>query len=523
MAAPSTRLNVGTPPPRHPLPPLHRAPTPHPPTPVDRSKMTLHSHPDSPSSPAPIDWPQIADCLRQIVGTQHVFTNPDAADRYSADALTPYRAYYADAAFDRLADVIVRPADTAQVSRVIALAQQRAIPVIPYGGGTGVMGGIVPVHGGIILDMRRLNRLLSVDAASLTADVEAGMVLADLYEALQPHSLMPGHDPYSVPIATVAGTISTNGVGYRAAAFGPMGDQVVALEAVLPNGQVIATRPVPKQSAGPDLNRLFIGSEGVFGVITRATVKVFRQPEAHAFTTVEFADFAHGFAAVCEMSALGIRPTLLDLTEDHEGIQLHLLFEGYREGVDAAQQRALAVCAAAGGRDIGPQSTVEYWQRRHDSALNYRETALGRPRAERWRRQWGRAFDYLHMSLPADRVLEYRRRADALLAARKIRVVEYSLWSRPEFFSMLVVPHGDRQVNGRGDYDPNERANLAAGVDEVLTLAQDMGGVMEYCHGVGIKLNHLLARELGPNQDALRNIKRALDPAGIMNPGKLAL
>ena len=220
--------------------------------------------------------------LQDIVGAEHVLADPDSIDRYSADALTPYRAYYADAAFDRLADVIVRPADTEEVSRVVTFAQKRAIPVIPYGGGTGVMGGILPVDGGIILDVGRLNRLLNVDPSSMIAEAQAGMVLQDLYDGLKPYGLMPGHDPYSVPIATVAGTISTNGVGYRAAAFGPMGDQVVALEVVLPDGRVIETRPVPKQSTGPDLNHLFIGSEGVFGVITRATIKVFRQPEANA-------------------------------------------------------------------------------------------------------------------------------------------------------------------------------------------------------------------------------------------------
>ena len=476
-----------------------------------------------PHLPPPADWPAIADGLTQIVGPEHVLTDAAAIDRYSADALTPYRAYYADAAFDRLADVVVRPADTAEVSRVVALAQKRRIPVIPYGGGTGVMGGVLPVQGGIILDVGRLNRLLRVDAASLTAEVEAGMILQDLYDALQPHGLMPGHDPYSVPIATVAGTISTNGVGYRAAAFGPMGDQVVALEVALPDGRVITTRAVPKASTGPNLNHLFIGAEGVFGVITRATIRVFRQPEAAAYATMEFAGFDDGFRAVTEMTALGIRPALLDLTEDSEGILLHLLFEGYREGVDAALRRTVAICDAAGGWDAGPEPTLAYWRHRHDSALNYRQTALGRPRAERWERQWGRTFDYLHMSLPADRVLEYRRRADLLLEARGIQVVEYCLWSRPEFFSMLVVPSGSRRVAGRDGYDPEVRANLAAGVDEVLTLAQDMGGIMEYCHGVGIKLNHLLGREMGASREVLRNIKQALDPAGIMNPGKLAL
>ena len=478
---------------------------------------------EAPRSPLAVDWPATIASLAQIVGPEHVLTDAAALDRYSADALTPYRAYYADAAFDRLADVIVQPADTDQVSRIVALAQQHGIPVIPYGGGTGVMGGILPVAGGIILDLGRLNRLRHVDTVSQTAEVEAGMILQDLYDALEPYGLMPGHDPYSVPIASVAGTISTNGVGYRAAAYGPMGDQVVALEVVLPDGRIIETRGVPKQSSGPNLNHLFIGAEGAFGIITKATVRVFRQPEAAAFATMEFAEFEDGFAAASEMAALGIRPTLLDLTEDSEGVLLHLLFEGYREGVDAALERTLAVCDDAGGWNVGPEPTLVYWRHRHDSALNYRKTALGRPRAEKWQRQWGRTFDYLHMSLPADRVLEYRRRADELLEARKIRVVEYCLWSRPEFFSMLVVPDGDRRVEGRDGYDADVRANLAAGVDEVLTLAQDMGGIMEYCHGVGIKLHHLLARELGVNRDALLSIKRALDPAGIMNPGKLAL
>ena len=461
--------------------------------------------------------------LSKIVGLEHVLTDAAELDRYSADALTPYRAYYADSAFDRLADAIARPADTDEVSRVVAYAQQNRVPVIPYGGGTGVMGGILPVRGGIILDLGRLNRLLSVDTVSQTVNVQAGMILEDLYAGLEPHGLMPGHDPYSVPIASVAGAISTNGVGYRAAAFGPMGDQVVALEVVLPDGRVIETRPVPKQSSGPNLNHLFIGSEGTFGVITRATLRVFRQPEAAEYATMEFADFDDGFAAVAEMAALGIRPTLLDLTEDDEGVLLHLLFEGYREGVDAGLSRTRLVCEAAGGWDVGPEPTLSYWKHRHDSAINYRQTALGRPREERWQRQWGRTFDYLHMSLPADRVLEYRRRADRMLEARKIKVVEYCLWSRPEFFSMLVVPDGDRRVVGRDGYDPDVRDNLAAGVDEVLTLAQDMGGIMEYCHGVGIKLHHLLGRELGVSRDALLDIKRALDPAGIMNPGKLTL
>ena len=459
----------------------------------------------------------VAESLSRIVGEDNVLSSPYDLDRYSADALTPFRAYRAGYAFERLADLVVRPGSAAEVTQIVTLAAAAGIPLVPYGGGTGVMGGVLPVRGGIVVDVKRLNRILEISPRDLTATVESGVVLQDLADAVAERDLMIGHDPYSVPIATVAGTISTNGVGYRASAFGPMGQQVVALQVVLPDGRILDTRPVPKYSSGPNLNHLFIGSEGVFGIITRATIRVFRRPEAQVFATVAFDSFDRGFDAAAELMALELHPTLLDLTEEEDGIKMFLLFEGYREGVSAQEQRAMQVCTQFGGRDIGPGPTLTYWEERHSSGERYKRNALGRPREERWNRQWGRSFDYLHMALPVSQVLEYRRRCEQMLAARGVRVVEYAIWSRPELFSMMVVPE---DTSGEGD---GFRKNLAEAVEEVLTLAQDMGGVMEYCHGVGMKLNHLLARELGVGHDVIRDLKQTLDPANIMNPGKLGL
>ena len=454
--------------------------------------------------------------LTRIVGAENVLTHPDALDRYTGDALAPSRAFGAEAAFDRLADAVARPGSAAEVSQIAAWANARRIPLIPYGGGTGVMGGVVPAHGGVVLDVKRLNRILAVDPPGLTAQVEAGVILGDLEAELAAYGLMLGHDPYSVPIATVAGAISTNGVGYRACAYGPMGDQVAGLQAVLPDGRIIETRDLPKYSSGPNLNHLFIGAEGAFGVITRATLRVFRLPECARFASVAFDSFDAGFHAVSEMLALGIRPALLDLTEEDGEITLHLRFEGFAEGVAAQAQRAAAVCANGGGRPLGDEPTETYWATRRDSALSYQAAALGQPRRVRWNR-WRRrrGFDYLHLALPASQVLEYRRRAAEILASEGIEVVEYAIWSRPELFSMLITPKSGH---------PNEaRQRLARNVDRVLKLAQDMGGAMEYCHGVGVKLNHLLPRELGPSHEVIRQLKQTLDPNNIMNPGKLAL
>ena len=458
----------------------------------------------------------LINSLTQLLGQENILTDPYDLDRYSGDALSPTRAFGAEDSFDRLADVVARPGSTEDVGAVLKLANEFGTPVIPYGGGTGVMGATVPALGGIVLDLQRMNRILAINPTDMTAEVEAGVVLEDLENALHPLGLLPGHDPYSVPIATVAGTISTNGVGYRAGANGPMGDQVVALEAVLPDGRVMTTRAVPNQSSGPSLKHLFIGSEGVFGVITKATIRIFRLPEVQVFRSVAFDTFDQGFNAAAELFALGVRPTLVDLTEEDDGILFHLLFEGFKEGVEANEKRSLAVCAEFGGRYIGPEPTIAYWEERRQSAENYKVSALGKPRSVRWSRWRGRrGFDYLHLGLPISKVLEYRKCCDEIMAQGGVRATEYAIWSRPELFSMLIMP-----VSGTA---AGSREQLGKTVEQVLLLAQDMGGVMEYCHGVGVKLNHLLAREMGVGQEVVKAMKQALDPNNIMNPGKLGL
>ena len=456
---------------------------------------------------------QLLESLRSVLDAGHVLTGEEERDRYSADALTPFRAFGAAARLERMADMVVIPRTVEQVSEVVRLAAAHKTPIIPYGGGTGVMGAALPVQGGIVVDLKGLNQVLDINPIDRTAVVEAGVLLQDLTGALKPHGLILGHDPWSVSIATVAGAISTNGVGYMAAAYGPMGNQVLGLEVVMPDGQILSTRGLPKYSSGPNLNQLFIGSEGVFGIITKATLRVFRVPEARSFATVAFESFDRGFEAVSEMFAIGLKPTLVDLTEEPDsGVLLYMMYDGYQEGVSAQQERSMKVCAAFGGSDSGPEETMEYWEARHRSGENYQREMLNKPRSVRWNRRGGRGFDYLHLALPISKVLEYRSRCDQLLTKRKIKVVEYAIWTHPELFSMLLVPTEGSDLTSDA---------MSEAVDEVLTLAQDMGGAMEYCHGVGVKLSHLLAREMGVGYDVARSLKQHLDPYNIMNPGKL--
>ena len=465
----------------------------------------------------------VAD-LRRIVGSQNVSTDGEDIGRYSGDALGVYRAFGGAHRLLARPSVLTWPTDSQQVSQVLRFAQRHRVPVVPYGGGTGVMGAATSSDGCIVLNLQRMDAILDVSKEDLTVRVQAGAILEAVAAALERSDLVFGHDPWSRPIATVGGAISTNGVGYTAAAHGSMGQQVLGLEVVLADGEVVRTRGVPKPSYGPSLNHLFIGSEGTLGVITEATLRAFPMPEKRVSREIVFPDFESGFSAVSKLYAEGVRPTVVDFgdelwsEEPSEGREaaLYLAFEGFGQDVDAQDRRATDICRALGGWDGDQQEAKTFWDTRHASADRYRQQVLESPDPDTARRRTlGYKMDYLHVALPVSQVLEYRRRCQKILAARRVVVREWSLWGRPEFLSFLIVEEDGAE----------ERASvsMAYTVDEVLTLAQDMGGTMEYCHGVGTKLAHLMDREMGAGMAVFRRLKEALDPKNILNPGKLGI
>ena len=463
------------------------------------------------------------EAMKRILGPEGVILDETSLEIYSLDAFGRWERQQSAFPIPTVSAVL-QPSSTTEVAQITKLAYQQKIPIVPYGGGTGVMGGIIPIHGGIAVDMKKMNRVIEIDRQDRTATVEAGIILGDLDRVLNEQGLMLGHDPYSVPIATLGGAISTNGVGYRAAKYGSMGDQVLGLEIVLPNGEILQTRAIPKTSVGPSLNPLFIGAEGVFGIITRATVRVFYLPESRVLKTITFPKFEDGFRALVEMFSIGLKPALVDLTEDFEAqehiqgtrvVRMYLVFEGYSEEVDAQVARTLKLCLLSNGEDIGPDLSQEYWDTRHDSAYQYKESFIDQPSSAWPRRDLSRRIAYPHVAIPASRLLQYRSLCEEICFKNNITIREYCLWTHPNLFSMILVDLTLKDSGIRGQLDPV--------VQEMLTLAQDMGGSMEYVHGVGTKLAELVPREMGAGMSILRALKSGLDPHNIMNPGKLAL
>jgi FAD/FMN-containing dehydrogenase len=457
----------------------------------------------------------MADIVRHLIeriGPAHVSLREDDLLGHSADGFGRWRL---NTLARPLAVVFAKTTD--DVQKTLALATENETPVVPYCGGTGVSGGATSAKPGIVLDTSGLDRLRHLDVEGLRADVGAGMVLEDLATAVEANGLLFAHDPWSRPVARLGGSIAVNGVGYQAGGYGVMGEQVLGLEVVLPTGEVISTKGVPKV-AGPDLAPLFIGSEGVLGVITHATVRLFPLPKQRLLFGVSFPGFESGLEAVIAMARQPLRPAILDFSDepgegDKRHAVLYLGFDGLPEEVAVQAAEAKRICQAQGGVLIPQRRVDAFWAKRHESGEWYKREVLGRPPGQQRRRRWG--MDYLHLAIPMSKVAEYYHACRRVTEERGITVHEWGLWGRPEYFSLLIA---DSEPRGNG-----VSQSLRATSDELLRLGQDMGGSMEYCHGVGMKLPHLMERELGPAMTLLRQVKKAVDPAGIMNPGKMGL
>jgi alkyldihydroxyacetonephosphate synthase len=390
------------------------------------------------------------------------------------------------------------------------LANIHRTPVIPLGGGSGLMGGAASVRPGIVLDLSALKDI-HMRAADRMADVGAGVTMHELNQAAMPHGLMCGHDPWTVAVATVGGTIATNSLGYLGGKYGAMGEQVLGLEVVLPTGELLQTRAVEKTSTGPAWQGLFVGAEGCFGVITRATLQLFPLPQERLLQGWRLADFAAGVAAINALLAAGLRPGLLELGDDNPRpdyeppATLYMSFEGPRRVARAEAQEAAALCKQHQGTLLPQRAVQDFWRQRHDLGNAYAD-------ARRTRQDWRRRhppIDYLHVALPPSAVLPYRRQALELLTHYGLQAWQTGLWDYAGLFSMV--------------YSGGELAQLAEAHRALLMLAQDLHGSMEYCHGVGTRLAPLMAREHGAGLAVLRQLKQSLDPQGILNPGKLAL
>src|SRR6058998_2130091 len=433
--------------------------------------------------------------LRDACPALALHTDGPALTAGGLDALRPSRGRPEFAALATRPIAVAEPASAAEVAALVRWAAGAGVPLVARGGGSGLMGAAAVLVPAVVVDLRRL-RAVAVDADACLVRAGAGATLAQVDAALAPHGLMLGHDPWTVGVATVGGALATNGLGYLGARAGSFGAQVRALEAVLADGTIVRTRSSPARSTGLDLARLLVGTEGTFGIITEATLAALPVPEERVIHAWRLPSFDAGVTVATGLRRTGVRPACLELSADDAPgtAELLLVFDGLRGEAALHAERAARLVAAAGGERLGA-AEAERW-------------AATRRGGGEWPPD-GTQFDYAHVGVPLGGLAAVRATARTLVERYGLVLIEEGLWHWPELYSVVVSG------------PPGSAEGMRATIDGVCVAAIDAGGTLEYCHGVGWKLAHLMEREHGAAGLAvLRRLKAALDPANIMNPGK---
>jgi D-lactate dehydrogenase (cytochrome) len=416
-------------------------------------------------------------------------------------------------------DIVCFPASTAEVAAIVRIAAATGLPIVPFGAGTSLEGHVNAIHGGITIDLREMNRIVRVSVDDLDATVEAGVTRLQLNKALNNTGLTFPIDPGAD--ATLGGMTATRASGTTAVRYGTMRENVLGLTVVLADGGVISTGTrARKSSAGYDLTRLFVGSEGTLGVITEITLRLHPLPEAVSAAVCSFASMQGAVETVIATIQVGVPVARIELLDETQMDAVNryskteytvaptLFFEFHsdsaRHVVDQAET-VQALAAERGGRGFEWATQLEdrerLWQARHDAL--YAALAL-RPGAQAWTTD---------VCVPISRLAEciLETKADNAGAAFPIALVGHA--GDGNFHLIYVLDPSD----------PEELERARRLNERMVVRALAMGGTCTGEHGVGYGKMKFLEAEHGPGLEVMRTIKRALDPENRMNPGKMVL
>ncbi|MDT9595020.1 FAD-linked oxidase C-terminal domain-containing protein [Nocardioides zeae] len=414
---------------------------------------------------------------------------------------------------------VVRAGSVDDVRRTLAWAHEHRVPVVPRGAGTGLAGGAL-ADGALVLDLSGLDRILTIDPVEELAEVEPGVLTADLDAAAAAYGLMYAPDPASAAISTIGGNIATNAGGMRCVKYGVTRDAVLGLEAVLADGRVVRTgRATAKGVVGYDLTGLLVGSEGTLGVVTRATLRLRPRPAATATALATYPDVESAAAACAAVGAARLRPSLLELLDAATlgAVAEHTASPGLADvgaavvaqtdGDDAAEateaiERVAAVLAAGA-------TTVERTAdaARADELLAARRLAL--PAIE------ARAHALIEdICVPRSRLAEAVRGVERISAETGVAVFTFAHAGDGNLHPIVTW---DRSV----PRDSGVPAAVEEAAGRIFALAVELGGTLSGEHGIGTLKRAYLGLELSAEvRDVQRAVKAALDPRGVLNPGK---
>jgi len=446
-------------------------------------------------------------------------------------------------------DAVIYPSDEGEVAAVLSWAADRDIAVIPFGGGSTVLGAVEPQPGDqptITVDMARLDRLVSLDRDSWTARIQAGATGPEVEAQLNAQGFTLGHFPQSFEFSTLGGWIATRAAGQTSTGYGKIEDMTQAVRVVAPTG-LIETKDVPATATGPKLLEVLVGSEGAYGVITEATMRIRPQPQVQDYRGFLVRSFEQGVALLQALMQAGPQPTIARLSDEAETAGSAMLaheHHGLRKIVDRALEVYLAQrgysltegsCLLILGYDGEPDPVRRRWRRAKALCAEYEALSLGRSVGRSWKRDRfaqpylrdtllgvGVMVDTLETATTWSNLLRLYREMTAVNRATIQNTgggpgyVMTHVSHTYEWGASLYTTFLGRQVPGQ---EVAQWWEVKKATTEAIMAA---GGTLSHHHGIGRDHAPWLVQEVGPmGLKALRGLKETFDPAGIMNPGVL--
>jgi glycolate oxidase len=456
---------------------------------------------------------QFVEALRDIVGEKNVLLTAEAIEPYAHDEVVGLRAE---------PEVVVRVTSAAQVSEILKLAQRERVPVTPRGAGYGLSGGAVPVVGGIVLSLEKMDRIVEIDKENLMVTVEPGVIVGELHRAVEEEGLFYPPDPASLDSCTIGGNVAEGAGGPRAVKYGVTKDYVCGLEAVLPSGEIIECGgKLVKDVTGYSLIQLLIGSEGTLAIVTKIILRLIPKPKVQVDLLVPYDDFQRAADTVSDIIAQRIVPTTMEFMErdsivaverllekevPHDDAAAHLLIQldgNRQEAVDEDAEVVGQLCMEHGARDVfvarDTHTSDRLWEARrmiidalnNESPVNHMED----------------------MVVPRAQIPELLKGIKDTAGRHAVRIVCFG-----------HAGDGNVHVNVLKDDIGNARwQELVPEVQqEIYELSLSLGGTITAEHGIGATRRDYLPLALDEAQiEVMRRIREAFDPNHILNPGKI--
>jgi glycolate oxidase len=447
--------------------------------------------------------------LAQIVGAENVSTESVDLLCYSRDASENVG----------MPDIVVWPNNTSQVSEIMKLANKLKVPVTPRGAGTCLSGGPVPARGGILLVLTRMKKILEVDIANLQVLVECGVVWQDLNNELIPYKLFLPPDPASKEACTIGGCMAECSGGVRAVKYGTFRDWALGLQVVLPNGEVIETGAKTRKGvSGYDLTRLFIGSEGTLGVITRARLRIFPLPRYRLVMSAYFDSMENAGKAIFRVMISDLIPSAAELMDKQT-------VEAVSKFINMKFPECIALAIFEfDGSSLGElkrriRQARKLCEKEKATRIDVSETMEESDRLWRARKSAGPALATLKPSslhedatIPTSRIPEMLTRIEQIAQKHNVLIPTFGHAGDGNLHPIILYD----------ERDPDEKKRAEAATADIFQAALELGGTLSGEHGIGLSKAPFFSMEhSNPETEVMRKIKNALDPNNILNPGKI--